>query len=58
LGPVARSFLFVHLDLSQRQFLRVSVSHYAYFMSKSCSFIFVWHHLIYNIGHWAYNAAK
>jgi hypothetical protein len=58
LGPVARSFLFVHLDLSQRQFLRVSISHYAYFMSKSRSFVFVWHHFVNDTSHWAYQAAK
>jgi hypothetical protein len=29
------------LDLSQRQYLRVSVGHCAYFMSKSRSFVFV-----------------
>jgi hypothetical protein len=46
------------LDLFHGQFLRVSVSHCAYFMSKSRSFILVWHYFVNDTSHWPYQVAK
>jgi hypothetical protein len=58
LKPISSGLSPIYFDLRNRERLCVTVGHCAYFMSKSRSFVFVWHHFVNDTSHWAYQAAK